>query len=356
MSGGVDSSLTAALIKEQGYEAIGINMRLHGGGPEEEEQQYSLNKSCCSIVEMDDARRVCGHLGIPFYAMNFEKEFQQSVIDYFVDEYERGRTPNPCVACNAFLKFKFLLAKSQALGADYLATGHYCRIDQHPETGKFRLLRAVDASKDQSYVLYMLNQAQLSRVLFPLGGYTKVQARQMAAERGLATAQKPESQDICFVAGGDYRDFIRKKAGEGVARPGPIVDKTGVVVGQHGGLINYTIGQRKGLGALAPKPTYVLKIVKETNTLVIGEDEDLRSCELTAENVNWTSGEFPTAPVRAMVKVRYKAQEVPGVVTPLDAAKRTVSIRLDVPQRAVTPGQVVVFYNGDEVLGGGMIY
>ncbi len=355
MSGGVDSSLTAALIKEQGHDVIGINMRLHGSGAEEEEQNYSLSKSCCSIVEMEDARRVCQQLGVPFYAMNFEKEFRQSVIDYFIEEYERGRTPNPCLACNAYMKFKFLLNKALALGADYLATGHYCRNEYDEATGQYRLLRAVDATKDQSYVLYMLNQKQLGRILFPLGPYTKVQARQMAAERGLATADKPESQDICFVAGGDYRDFLTRNAGEQIAVPGPIVDKAGAVVGQHNGLPFYTIGQRKGLGAVTSRPTYVLKLLPDSNTLVVGEDADLRSSELAAENVNWVNNQWPTGPVNAKIKIRYKAQELPGEVLPVDPAGRKVRINLHQPQRAVTPGQAVVFYNGDEVLGGGII-
>ncbi len=355
MSGGVDSSLTAALIAEQGHEVIGINMRLHGGGSEEDEGQYSLSKSCCSIVEMQDARKVCQQIGVPFYAMNFEKEFQASVIDYFMAEYERGRTPNPCLACNAYLKFKFLLNKALALGADYLATGHYCRNDLNPATGKYELRKAVDGSKDQSYVLYMLNQSQLSRVMFPLGGLTKAQTRQMAAERGLATADKPESQDICFVAGGDYRDFLTRKAGEQIAVPGPIVDLSGQVVGQHNGLPFYTVGQRKGLGAVMSRPTYVLKLMTETNTLVVGEDADLRSCQVEAEAVNWVGSDWPQSPVRADIKIRYKAQEMPGLVEPLDETTRTARITLDRPIRAVTPGQAVVFYQDDLVLGGGII-
>lgn len=355
MSGGVDSSLSVALMKEQYDDVIGINMRLHGSGPEEEEQNYSLSKSCCSIVEMEDARKVCQQLDVPFYAMNFEKEFRESVIEYFVDEYQRGRTPNPCVACNAFLKFKFLLNKAMALGADYLATGHYCRNVFDEATGKYKLLRAKDPSKDQSYVLYMLNQKQLSRIIFPLGDYHKTETRQMAAQRGLAVANKPESQDICFVAGGDYRDFIKRKAGEEVAAPGPIVNTAGQVVGQHQGLTGYTIGQRKGLGAIASRPTYVLKVLPDSNTLVVGDDLELRRRELEADGVNWISGEWPTEPVRANVKVRYKAQEMPGTVIPIDAAQRTVRITLDNPQRAITPGQAVVFYEGDEVLGGGII-
>jgi tRNA-specific 2-thiouridylase len=353
MSGGVDSSITAALMYEKGYDVIGVNMRLHGSGTEAEEQDYSLNKSCCSIVEMEDARRVCNQLGVPFYAMNFEKEFRASVIDYFAAEYARGRTPNPCVACNAFMKFKFLLNKAMALGADYLATGHYCRNVYDEQTGKYKLLRAMDATKDQSYVLYMLNQAQLSRVFFPLGEFTKTQTRQMARERGLATAQKPESQDICFVAGGDYRDFLKRKVGEEVALPGPIVNSTGQVVGEHQGLSFYTIGQRKGLGLATPRPTYVLKVVPDANTLVVGTDEELFSATLEAEDFNWVSGEVPTAPLRANVKIRYKSREVLGTAEAIDG--RTVRITLDEPQRAITPGQAVVLYNGDEVLGGGVI-
>jgi tRNA-specific 2-thiouridylase len=355
MSGGVDSSLTAALMKEQGYDVIGINMRLHGSGSEEDEQNYSLSKSCCSIVEMDDARRVCQQIGVPFYAMNFEKEFRQSVIDYFLDEYQKGRTPNPCVACNAYMKFKFLMNKAMALGADYLATGHYCRNVFDEASGTYKLMRAKDPGKDQSYVLYMLNQKHLSRVLFPLGDYHKSETRQMAAERGLVVANKPESQDICFVAGGDYRDFIKRKAGEQVAVPGPIINTSGQVVGQHTGLTGYTVGQRKGIGALNSRPTYVLKLVPESNTLVVGDDAELRSRELEADGVNWVLGEWPAAPVRANIKIRYKAQEMPGTVVPLDPAQRTARITLDDPQRAITPGQAVVFYQGDEVLGGGLI-
>lgn len=355
MSGGVDSSLTAALMKEQGYDVIGINMRLHGSGPEDEEQAYSLNKSCCSIVEMEDARKVCRQIGVPFYAMNFEKEFRQSVIDYFCAEYERGRTPNPCVACNAFMKFRFLLNKALALGADYLATGHYCRNIYDEATGKYKLTRAVDASKDQSYVLYMLNQEQLSRIKFPLGDYTKVETRQMATERGLVVANKPESQDICFVAGGDYRDFLVKKRGEEIAVPGPIINVSGEVVGQHQGLPFYTIGQRKGLGIASPKPTYVLKVVPETNTLVIGDDADLRQREFIADDVTFTDGQWPESALQATVKVRYKSKELPGNIEILSRAENSVRIILDEPQRAITPGQAAVFYNGDEVIGGGVI-
>lgn len=355
MSGGVDSSLTAALMKEQGHDVIGINMRLHGSGPAEEEQDYSLSKSCCSIVEMEDARKVCQQIGVPFYAMNFEKEFRQSVIDYFVDEYQRGRTPNPCVACNAYLKFKFLLNKAMALGADYLATGHYCRNVFDEASGKYKLVRAKDPSKDQSYVLYMLNQAQLSRVLFPLGDYHKSETRQMAAERGLVVANKPESMDICFVAGGDYRDFIKRKTGENLALPGPIMNTAGQVVGQHQGLPAYTVGQRKGIGALNSRPTYVLKLLPESNTLVVGDDVELRSRDLEADGVNWVNGKWPTESIRANIKIRYKAQEMPGTVMPLNPQTRTAIVKLDDPQRAITPGQAVVFYEGDEVLGGGLI-
>lgn len=355
MSGGVDSSLTAALMKEQGYDVIGINMRLHGSGPAEEEQAYALNKSCCSIVEMEDARRVCQQIGVPFYAMNFEKEFRQSVIDYFCAEYERGRTPNPCVACNAFMKFRFLLNKALALGADYLATGHYCRNVYDEISGQYKLMKAVDANKDQSYVLYMLNQQQLSRIKFPLGDYTKAQTRQMAADYGLTVANKPESQDICFVAGGDYRDFLVQKRGEEIAKPGPIVNTVGEVVGQHQGLPFYTIGQRKGLGMATPKPTYVLKVLPDTNTLVVGEDADLRQREFEADNVSFVHDDWPHEPVRVKVKVRYKAQEMPGLVEVLNRQEGSVRIVLDEPQRAVTPGQAAVFYNGNEVIGGGVI-
>ncbi len=355
MSGGVDSSLAVALMKEQGHDVIGINMRLHGSGPEEEEQNYSLNKSCCSIVEMEDARKVCQQLGVPFYAMNFEKEFNQSVIEYFMAEYQRGRTPNPCVACNAFLKFKFLLNKALALGADYLATGHYCRNVLDEVSGKFQLKRALDPTKDQSYVLYMLGQEQLSRIKFPLGDYQKTETRQMAADRGLVVANKPESMDICFVAGGDYRDFIKRKAKTETALPGPIINSAGKILGEHQGLTGYTIGQRKGIGAINSRPTYVLKLLPQTNTLVVGDDLELRSRDLEADGVNWVSGKWPEGPVRANIKIRYKAQEMSGTITPLNQAEKTARVQLDNPQRAITPGQAVVFYEGDMVLGGGLI-
>jgi tRNA-specific 2-thiouridylase len=248
-----------------------------------------------------------------------------------------------------------LLNKALALGADFLATGHYCRTIYDEASGQHRLLKAVDANKDQSYVLYMLGQQQLSRIKFPLGDYTKVQVREMAAQYGLVTANKPESQDICFVAGGDYRDFLVKKQGEEVATPGPIVNLAGQVVGEHQGLSFYTIGQRKGLGIATPKPTYVLKVIPSTNTLVVGDDADLRQREFEAEDVSFVSGDWPHEPLRVTVKVRYKAQEMAGTIEMVDHTEGLVKITLDQPQRAITPGQAAVFYVGDEVIGGGVI-
>ena len=393
MSGGVDSSLTAALMQEAGYDVIGVNMRLHGSGSADDEQRFSLNKSCCSLVEMEDARRVCEQIGVPFYAMNFEKEFRAAVIDYFVYEYAQGRTPNPCLACNAYMKFVFLLRKALALGADKLATGHYARVVQDPDTGRYKLLRALDPAKDQSYVLYMLNQAQLSRTLFPLGDKHKSQTRALAAERGLVVANKAESMDICFVAGGDYREYIADKLPADAAAVGPILNTVGEVVGQHHGLPNYTIGQRKGLeltpvqtrpnGIAATKtgdkrPSYVIQLLKDKNALVVGDDAELRIREMAVEGVNIVSGIWPEQPFRAAVKIRSHAPEAPATIYPEafdpDATKdntgktiprvlgvranRRMRIVLDEAQRAITPGQAAVLYSlndPDEVLGGGII-
>jgi tRNA-specific 2-thiouridylase len=353
MSGGVDSSLTAALLLEQGYDVIGVHMRLHhlhaasrmGAGGK-------LNKGCCSADDVDDARLVCYELGIPFYVLDFEGDFRKTVIQNFVDEYSRGRTPYPCLMCNRYVKFDSLLKRADQLDADHLATGHYGRITFDRATGRYSLRRALDPSKDQSYVLYHLGQKELSRLLLPLGEHAKSHVREMSAERNLVTADKPDSQEICFIPNNNYRTFL-EKVSPGMAQAGVMVDSAGRVVGEHTGVPNYTVGQRKGIGALGSRPHFVLELRPEENVVVVGTNEDLLRSTLTADDVHWTSGEEPAAPFEANVKIRYRAPEVPALVTPLPG--RRMRVEFDTPQRAITPGQAAVVYIGDEVVGGGTI-
>lgn len=353
MSGGVDSSLTAALLMEAGYDVIGVHMRLHhlhaasrlaDGG--------KLNKGCCSADDVDDARLVCYELGIPFYVLDFEGDFRKMVIENFVSEYSKGRTPYPCLMCNRYVKFDALLNRAAQLDAPHLATGHYGRVTYDDATGKYSLRKALDPSKDQSYVLYHLGQSELSRLLLPLGEHAKTQVRQMSAQRNLVTADKPDSQEICFIPNNNYRTFL-DKVSPGMAQPGNMVDTRGNVVGKHEGVPNYTIGQRKGLGALGAEPHFVLELRPESNTVVVGSHEELLAPTLTADDVHWTSDEESREPFRANVKIRYRAPEVPATVTPLPGKR--IHVEFDTPQRAVTPGQAAVVYIGDEVLGGGTI-
>ncbi|RAQ95159.1 tRNA 2-thiouridine(34) synthase MnmA [Thermogemmatispora tikiterensis] len=373
MSGGVDSSVAAALLKEQGHEVIGIMLRLWAepGSEEDDSVERVVQNKCCSLEAVDDARRVARLLDIPFYLMNVEQEFKDQVVDYFYREYVAGRTPNPCLVCNRFIRFTVLLKRALALEADYLATGHYARVERDPLTGKYRLLRAVDRQKDQSYVLHVLNQEQLARAWFPLGAYTKEQVRAMAAERGLPVASKPESQEICFVARDDYRGFIQRYAASEVAaevavgqrstilpvpRPGPIYDREGNLLGQHRGLAFYTIGQRRGLGLTSSHPLHVLKIDTERNALIVGPADALERTSFTVHSMHYISGDVPTEPFEAAVRIRYKASEQRAWVTPLEGRRALVT--LEQPVRAVTPGQGAVFYggaDGDEVLCGGII-
>jgi tRNA-specific 2-thiouridylase len=361
MSGGVDSSVAAALLKEQGYDVIGVMLRLWSEPPVYDEDGVALTteNKCCSLESVSDARRVANQLDIPFYIVNVEEPFRETIVDYFYDEYAAGRTPNPCLRCNRQIRFTLLLERALALGADYLATGHYVRVDNDPQTGLRRLRRAVDASKDQSYVLHVLSQWQLQHALFPLGDYTKSEVRAMAAERGLPVATKAESQEICFIAANDYRGFMRRYAGEtGRAAPagGTIVDESGARLGTHEGLAYYTIGQRKGLGVSAREPLHVLKLDAARNAVVVGPAAALDRREFAVRETTWPSGTAPTEPVEVMVKVRYKAAPAPGVVTPLPDGR--ASVTLHEPLRAITPGQAAVFYadeDGDEVLGGGLI-
>ncbi len=377
MSGGVDSSVAAALLKEEGHEVIGMMLRLWSepGVIEDDGIERVVQNKCCSLEAVDDARRVARKLDIPFYLINVEQEFKESVVDFFYQEYVSGRTPNPCLTCNRYIRFTLLLNRALALDADYLATGHYARVDTHPITGKRRLRRGIDREKDQSYVLHVLNQEQLAHACFPLGKYTKSQVRAMAAERGLTVATKAESQEICFVAQNNYRGFIdryaatlaeREPVGVGAAsqanrtiqlpKPGPIFDLSGKPLGRHRGLAYYTIGQRKGLGLSSPEPLHVLKIDAVQNALIVGPTEALEKTSCVVGKMHYTSGEIPTEPFKALARIRYKAPEQEAVITPLERQRAHVTFLR--PQRAITPGQAAVFYggeDGDEVLCGGII-
>jgi len=386
MSGGVDSSVAAALLKEQGHEVIGIMLRLWSepGVIEDDGVERVVQNKCCSLEAVDDARRVARMLDIPFYLVNVEQEFKNTVVDMFYEEYVAGRTPNPCLTCNRHIRFTVLLNRALALDADYLATGHYVRVDDHPITGKRRLRRGIDPDKDQSYVLHVLNQQQLAHACFPLGSYTKTQVRAMAAERGMSVASKAESQEICFVAQNDYRGFINRyastlapkatveqepvAAGVGAAtatsakplialpKPGPIYDLHGKMLGRHRGLAFYTIGQRKGLGITSREPLHVLKIDAAQNALIVGPAPELEKTSFTVGKMHYLSGDIPTEPFEARVRVRYKAPEETALVTPLGGKR--VHVILARPQRAITPGQAAVFYSDeddDEVLCGGII-
>ncbi|MGD9047370.1 MAG: tRNA 2-thiouridine(34) synthase MnmA [Anaerolineae bacterium] len=340
MSGGVDSSVAAALLVEQGYEVVGVMMRLWA----EEENR------CCAPQAVDDARRVAAQLDIPFYLVNYEAQFKAHVVDYFVAEYSQGRTPNPCLACNRHIRFGRLLQQARALDADYLATGHYARVDL--ANGNYRLRKGADPLKDQSYVLYMLSQDKLRRVQFPIGGYTKAQVREMARERDLPIADKDESMEICFVTDDDYRRFLRQQAPKAI-QPGPIFDLGGYEIGQHQGLPFYTVGQRRGLGIAAPKALYVIRLDVPRNALIVGTARELGQRSLVAGDVSYISGHPPSSPVRVQARIRYKARLADAVWTPL--ARGQAQVEFDTSLRDITPGQAVVAYQGDEVLGGGII-
>lgn len=345
MSGGVDSSLAALLMKEKGYECIGCTMKLY----ENEDAGIEKTKTCCSLDDVEDARNVACLLDMPFYVFNFTERFRTQVIDRFVQSYEEGRTPNPCIDCNRYMKFDKLYERAKLMGCEYIVTGHYARIEK--EDGKFFLKKALDETKDQTYVLYTLTQDQLAHTMFPLGNLTKRTVRNIAEKNGFINANKPDSQDICFVPDGDYASVIEKYTGR-ICMPGNFVDTEGNIMGRHKGIIHYTLGQRKGLGIAAGKPVYVCEIRPQTREVVLGNPEDLMSRDVYVSDFNWISGNAPGGMIRCTAKVRYRQSEQPAV---LSVEGDIVHIVFDQPQRAITPGQAAVVYDGDVVLGGGTI-
>ncbi|MDP2210461.1 MAG: tRNA 2-thiouridine(34) synthase MnmA [Candidatus Aquicultor sp.] len=350
MSGGVDSSVAAALLVEAGYEVIGITMNIWPSAKTAEAAERF--GGCCSLSDTDDAKNVAHKLGIPHYTFDFREVFREAVIEDFVSEYQRGRTPNPCIRCNQFVKFKALFNKALAVGADFIATGHYAQIELDERTGRFVLKKGRDKRKDQTYVLYSLTQEQLAHTLFPLGALTKEETREKAESLGLSVAQKEESQEICFVPDNDYARFVGEYV-PGAEKPGPIYHKDGTVLGAHKGIIHYTIGQRRGLGISWPEPLYVISISEEEGAIIVGTKGDLNRKALVASDVNYISVAALAAPSRVAAKIRYKSPEVPAMLIPLDDTR--VRVEFDEPQSAITPGQAVVFYDGDKVVGGGTI-
>jgi tRNA-uridine 2-sulfurtransferase len=346
MSGGVDSSVAAAVLVEQGYSVIGMMLKLWS------EQDSERENRCCTPDSMAIARRVASILSIPFYVLDARQVFYDYVVKTFIYDYTHNLTPNPCMMCNRKVRWGFLLEHALAAGADYLATGHYARVNLDSD-GFFQLLRGVDSSKDQSYVLHVLNQNQLSHAMFPLGGYTKQAVRQLAHQFNLPVANRPDSQDLCFIGGdGDYRSFLTRHAPE-AQHPGVIKDLQGNVLGQHQGLASYTIGQRKGLHLAFPEPLYVIDKDYEQNTIIVGSRDQSGSNQLIARNFNWISGQPPTSEFHTQVKIRYQAQDVPGIVHIIDQS--TIHIAFSNLIRDITPGQAAVLYNADKCLGGGII-
>ena len=346
MSGGVDSSVAAMLLRREGWDVVGVTLKLYSL---DESELPDDHQGCCTLDDVEDARAVCRKLNIPHYVLNMEREFHDQVMDYFVEEYRRGRTPHPCIACNDRIKFSQLMSRADVLGARYVATGHYARTERGP--GGAVLRKGADHAKDQSYVLFGMTQHQLSRTLLPVGGYRKEEIRQLALDSGLVTADKPDSQDICFIPLGDYREFLRQRT-SGI--PGEIVDLDGTVVGTHQGIEYFTVGQRRGLGlpVTAGEPRYVVKLEAATNQVVVGPESALYSAETWVSGVNYVSGESPADGTSVSVKIRYKSYEAPAT---LHTGSGGTLVRFLEPQRAVTPGQAAVFYDGDILLGGGTI-
>ena len=348
MSGGVDSSVAAWLLKQQGYEVIGVTMQIW---QDEEEAVMEENGGCCGLSAVDDARRVAAQLDIPYYVMNFKDVFREKVMDYFTAEYVSGRTPNPCIACNRYVKWEALLKRSLDIGADYIATGHYARIEQLPN-GRMAVRQSVTAAKDQTYALYNLTQGQLKHTLMPVGDYTKDQIRAMAEETGIRVAHKPDSQEICFVPDNDYAGFIERSTGY-PCQPGNFVDREGHILGTHRGIIHYTIGQRKGLNLSMGHPVFVTEIRPDTNEVVIGESEDLFGRVVRANHVNFMAQPGIDGPVEAFAKIRYNHRGDVCTVEMEDAD--TIRCTFKEPVRAAAPGQALVIYQDGYVLGGGTI-
>ena len=349
MSGGVDSSVTAAMMVDAGYDVTGITMRL--GAPDTIEVEPE-RPNCCSLEGIEDARRVATQLGIPFYGVNYEDAFREQIIDYFVEEYLVGRTPSPCMVCNRELKFGRLLDLAKTLECDAIATGHYARVEQHWETGRYLLRKARDVSKDQSYFLAALTQEQLRCAMMPLGEYTKAEVRDLARKYQLRTAEKIESQELCFVADTNYRRFLQDRVPEKI-QGGDIVDEKGSVLGKHDGVPFYTVGQRRGLGIAVGKPLYVTQLNASENTVVVGESDALLEDTMHVERINLIAIEKLTEPIRANVKIRSRDDGGPATITPISDTEAVV--KFDEPRRAITPGQATVFYDGEYVLGGGWI-
>ena len=344
MSGGVDSSVAALLLQRQGYDVVGVTMKLYSLDQADLPDYY---RGCCTVDDVEDARIVCHRLGIPHYVLNVQQEFQDHVIDYFCSEYQQGRTPHPCIACNDKIKFNFLSTRASILDAKYVATGHYARIEQ--EHCGFSLKKGLDASKDQSYVLFGMGQDELGRTLMPVGGYSKDAIRQLALEADFPNAEKPDSQDICFIPFGDYKAFLEERI---ATTGGDIVDQDGSVLGQHKGIEFFTVGQRRGLGITGAEPVYVLRVEPETNRVVVGPEPALYRDSFTVSRVNYVAGNPPSDSTPVKVKIRYKFEEAPAVLHP---GPTGANVRFEKPQRAITPGQAAVFYQGDTVLGGGFI-
>ena len=348
MSGGVDSSVAAWLLLQKGYDVMGVTLPIW---QDEVPEQVGENGGCCGLSAVDDARRVASRLEIPYYVMNFKQDFKENVIDYFMDEYLKGHTPNPCIACNRYVKWESLLKRSMDIGADYIATGHYARIEQLPN-GRYALRKSATSAKDQTYALYNLTQEQLSKTLMPVGEYTKDQIRTFAEELGLPVAHKPDSQEICFVPDGDYAKFIEENSGKKIPE-GNFVWTDGTVIGKHKGITHYTIGQRKGLGLAMGRPVVVTEIRPETSEVVIGEADDVFRTTLRADRLNWMSVPDIEGEARFLAKIRYNHSGSMCTVRKIE--EDLVECTFDEPVRAVTPGQAVVFYDGDYVAGGGTI-
>ena len=346
MSGGVDSSVAAFLTKEPGIECIGCTMKLFASA----DADASSGKTCCTLDSVEDARSVAFRMGIPYYVFNYKDEFREKVIGKFAEDYLRGLTPNPCIECNTHLKFGKLMLRAKELGCDQVVTGHYARVTSDGK--KYHLLRGLDASKDQSYVLYTLTQEQLAMLRLPLGELTKTEVRRIAARQGFVNADRPDSQDICFVPDGDYASVIERMTGV-LPEPGDFVDTEGNILGQHKGLIRYTQGQRKGLGIAFGEPIFVVSKDIKTNTVVLGKTEDLMKRRVLIRDVNWISGGAPKSPLAVKAKLRYRQQAAEAILTP-DGTDRA-ELLFEEPQRAPAPGQAAVFYDGDEVIGGGVI-